>query len=63
MEQALKTARVNGLHEFEFRIDRIRAGLRECEAFESTEREADAEPVAQGAALKEVSAALVTLGS
>lgn len=63
IEQALETARVNGLHEFEFRIDRIRAGLRECEALESAEHDADVEPVAQGAALKEVSAALATLGS
>jgi len=63
IEQALKTARVNGLHEFEFRIDRIRAGLPECEALQTAEHEAEAEPVAQGAALKEVSAALATLGS
>jgi tetratricopeptide (TPR) repeat protein len=63
MEQALETARVNGLHEFEFRIDRIRAGLRECEAVESAEHDAVAAPLAQGAALIEVSAALATLGS
>jgi len=63
MEQALETARVNGLHGSEFRIDRIRAGLRECEALKSAEHDADVEPVAQGAALKEVSAALATLGS
>ena len=63
MDQALETARVNGLHEFEFRIDRIRAGLGECEALQAAEHDADTEPVAQGAALKEVSAALATLGS
>jgi tetratricopeptide (TPR) repeat protein len=63
IEQALETARVNELHEFEFRIDRIRAGLRECEAVEYAEHEADVEPVGQGAALKEVSAALATLES
>jgi len=63
IEQALKTARDNGLHEFEFRIDRIRAGLRECEVLQTAEPEPVAEPVAQGAALKEVAAALAMLGS
>ena len=61
MEQALETARVNGLHEFEFRIDRIRGGLQDVEALGCAEHE-DAAPVVQGAALKEVSAALATLG-
>ena len=63
MEQALETARVNGLHEFEFRIDRIRAGLPEVEALGCAEHEMDSAPAAQGAALIEVSAALATLGS
>jgi len=62
IEQALETARDNGLHELEFRIDRIRAGLRECEALQAAEHDADVEPVAEGAVLKEVSAALATLG-
>jgi tetratricopeptide (TPR) repeat protein len=62
MEQALETARAHGLHEFEFRIDRIRAGLPEVEALGCAEHEADAAPAAQGAVLKEVSAALATLG-
>lgn len=62
MEQALETARAHGLHEFEFRIDRIRAGLQDVEALGCAEHDADPAPVAQGAALKEVSAALTTLG-
>jgi hypothetical protein len=61
IEQALETARAHGLHEFEFRIDRIRTGLRTCEALESAEHDADVEPVAQAAVLEEVSAALATL--
>ncbi len=63
MVQALETARAHGLHEFEFRIDRIRAGLQDVEALGCAEHDADPAPVAQGAALKEVSAALATLGS
>ena len=62
MEQALESARAHGLHEFEFRIDRIRAGLQNAEALGCAEHETDLAPVAQGAALKEVSAALATLG-
>jgi tetratricopeptide (TPR) repeat protein len=62
MKQALETARAHGLHEFEFRIDRIRTGLPEVEALMCDGHEPDAAPAAQGAALKEVSAALATLG-
>ncbi len=62
MEQALETALVNGLHEFEFRIDRIRGGLRDCEALAQAEHDAVAEPTAQGVPFEDVSAALATLG-
>jgi tetratricopeptide (TPR) repeat protein len=62
MDQALESARAHGLHEFEFRIDRIRTGLRDVEALVCTGDEPDAAPVAQGAAIDEVSAALATLG-
>jgi tetratricopeptide (TPR) repeat protein len=62
MEQALETARAHGLHEFEFRIGRIRAGLPEVEALGCAEHETDLVPAAQAAALEEVSAALATLG-
>jgi tetratricopeptide (TPR) repeat protein len=62
MEQALEKARANGLHEFEFRIDRIRAGLRDCEALSQAEHDAVAEPAAQGVPFEDVSAALATLG-
>lgn len=61
LEHALRIAQANGLHEFEFRIERIRAGLRDCEVLETAECDAVAEPVAQRPALTKVSAALATL--
>ena len=62
MEHALETARAHGLHEFEFRIDRIRTGLQNVEALMCAGDEPDAAPVVQGAALEEVSAALANFG-
>ena len=51
---ALKMADEAGLHEFTFRIERIRAGLRDC-------TDAAAEPVVQSEAVREVSASLAHL--
>lgn len=60
LNQALLIARSHGLHEFEFRIERIVAGLRSCGSAE-TERAGDAEPPAWAATLVEVSRALAGL--
>jgi hypothetical protein len=49
------------LHEFEFRIERIRAGLRDCEAVEQVEQDTRAEPAAHGSELAAVSAALASI--
>jgi len=54
LASALEIADDGGLHEFAFRIDRIRAGLRDCQ-------EAAAEPVVETEALREVSDALARL--
>lgn len=61
LNHALAIAQTHGLHEFEFRIERIRAGLRDCEASEVFEHDTDAEPAAQESPLKAVSAALASL--
>lgn len=61
LDEALRIARMHRLHEFEFRIERIRAGLHDCEAFEFAEHHTDAEPAAQRPALAAVSAALASL--
>jgi len=54
LTSALEIADDGGLHEFAFRIDRIRAGLRDCQ-------EAAAEPVVETEAVREVSDALARL--
>lgn len=61
LNEALVTAQAHRLHEFEFRIERIRAGLRDCEALEVSEHDTEAEPPAHESALKAVSAALASL--
>ena len=60
MDQALEIAGAAGLHEFEFRIERIRKGLRDCEQLQ-TEQPAAAEPAFDTAELREVSASLAQL--
>ena len=62
MNTALRTAEGAGLHELVFRIERIRAGLRDCETARCAGPEAVAEPVAQSDAVREVSASLAQLG-
>ena len=62
LNQALQVARGHGLHAFEFRIERIAAGLRGCTLAEC-ESEAAVETPAWGATLVEVSRALASLVS
>jgi len=61
LENALRVARAHGLHEFEFRIDRLQTGLRDCEALELAEHDPVAEPSASATALGEVFAGLASL--
>jgi hypothetical protein len=61
LDQALHVAQTHRLHEFEFRIERIRAGLRDCEAVEQAEQDTRAEPAAHGSELAAVSAALASI--
>lgn len=60
LKLALEIARGHGLHEFEFRIERIAAGLDCCASVEN-EREGAVEPPAWAATLDEVSRALAGL--
>ena len=62
MRQALEIASAHGLHELVFRIERIRNGLRECEALAQVESHA-AEPAVWTEALREVSASLAILNA
>lgn len=62
MKEALETAGAAGLHEFEFRIERILAGLGECPQAMARESETATEPVLQTAELREVSESLAQLG-
>jgi len=61
MEKALEVASGAGLHEFEFRIERIKNGLRDCERLLQGEPSAAAEPVFDTEELREVSASLAQL--
>ena len=58
LQLALQVSRAHGLHEFEFRIERILGGLAECGAYETDQ--VDAEQPA-GTSITEVSAALAGL--
>jgi tetratricopeptide (TPR) repeat protein len=62
MQQALEIASAHGLHEFVFRIERIKNGLRECEALTCSESPA-AEPANWTEQLREVSASLAALSA
>ena len=61
LEQALEFASAAGLHEFEFRIERIKNGLHDCEQALHVEATTAAEPVLQTEELREVSASLAQL--
>ena len=58
LTRALKVAEGAGLHEFVFKIERIKNGLRACEEVSAETPFADAEPVTQSEAMREVSASL-----
>lgn len=61
LTEALEVARTHGLHEFEFRIERIRAGLHDCVALDVAEHDAEVEPAASGSELDAVRTALAAL--
>jgi len=61
MGRALEVASGAGLHEFEFRIERIKHGLRDCERLLQGEPTAAAELVFDTEELREVSASLAQL--
>jgi tetratricopeptide (TPR) repeat protein len=62
MQQALEIASAHGLHDVVFRIERIKSGLRDCEALAQVESNA-AEPAMWTEQLREVSASLATLSA
>ena len=62
MNEALAIAGPAGLHEFEFRIERILAGLADCQRAIAQETQPATEPVVQTAGLREVSESLAQLG-
>jgi len=59
--EGIAIAARHGLHEFEFRIERILGGLAGCEAATVIEESAEAAPVVHSAAVREVSASLAAL--
>jgi tetratricopeptide (TPR) repeat protein len=61
MKQALEIAGAAALHEFEFRVERIRGGLVECERVLAAEAQPASEPVVQTNELREVSDSLAQL--
>jgi tetratricopeptide (TPR) repeat protein len=58
---ALAIAERAGLHEFAFRIERVKNGLRDCQEELVATFQSAAEPVPQSAAVREVSASLTRL--
>lgn len=61
LEKALAVAEGAGIHEFVFKIERIKNGLHACEEAMRATSNADVEPVIQSEALREVSASLAHL--
>src|SRR6266571_5141024 len=61
MKEALAIAGAAGLHEVEFRIERILAGLGDCEQAMAREAQPAAEPALQSDELREVSESLARL--
>jgi tetratricopeptide (TPR) repeat protein len=61
LDEALAVAGANGLHEFEFRIERIKQELGDGAEAAELQPYAVTEPVVQNAALREVSASLALL--
>jgi len=64
LTRALKIAEDAGLHEFVFKIERVKNGLHDCREALATSPFADVEPVIQSEAVREVLASLtqVTAG-
>src|SRR2546422_9618891 len=62
LKEALAIAGAAGLHEFEFRIERILAGLPDCQQAVARETQLATEPVVQTAELREVSESLAQFG-
>ncbi|HXL35272.1 MAG TPA: hypothetical protein VN953_10140 [Gemmatimonadales bacterium] len=62
LTEALAIAGAAGLHEFEFRIERILAGLPDCQQAIARETQLATEPVVHTAELREVSESLAELG-
>lgn len=58
---AQRVANAHGLHEFEFRIERIRSGLGECAALGPAAPDATSEPAIPAELLAEVASGLVAL--
>lgn len=63
MADALKIAKQHRLRELEFRVERVMAGLRDCETGRTTESPEVAEPAVPTKALQEVSAGLARMPS
>jgi tetratricopeptide (TPR) repeat protein len=61
LRQAQAVANAHGLHEFEFRIERIRTGLRECAALEPAVPDTVSEPAIPPELLADVASGLVAL--
>jgi tetratricopeptide (TPR) repeat protein len=59
---ALRIADEAGLHEFTFRIERIKTGLPDCQRLTAATPELDIEPEWRSEAVQEVSASLALLG-
>ena len=62
MQQALEIASAHELHDVVYKVERIKNGLRECEALEHIESTV-AEPVTWTEQLREVSASLAALSA
>jgi len=61
MRQALEVASQAGLHEVEFRVQRILSGVVDCERALAAEVQPATEPMVQTEELREVSASLAQL--
>jgi tetratricopeptide (TPR) repeat protein len=61
LREAQRVANTHGLHEFEFRIDRIRTGLKECAALGAATPDAASEPAIPAELLAEVATGLIAL--
>jgi tetratricopeptide (TPR) repeat protein len=63
MEKGLQIAENAGIHEFVFKVERIKNGLSACEEALGATSHADAEPVTQSETVREVSASLAQVAA